>query len=178
MPHLAVSAIGSDRPGIVAAVTKVLLDAGCNLEDTSMSILRGHFAMMLVVAAPADLQPGTLEDALAGPASELDLVVAVRAIDDDVPDSPAGETWAVSVHGADRPGIVHRVTAVLGGAGANVIDLSTRLVGAADDPVYVMVLSVTLPSGADDVALGRRLDDLGRELGVDCRLHRAEPDVL
>ena len=53
MAHLAVSAIGSDRPGIVAAVTKVLLDQGCNLEDTSMSILRGHFAMMLVVAAPS-----------------------------------------------------------------------------------------------------------------------------
>jgi len=50
--HLAVSAIGADRPGIVAAVTGVLVDRGCNLEDASMSILRGHFAMMLVVAAP------------------------------------------------------------------------------------------------------------------------------
>ena len=178
MAHLAVSAIGSDRPGIVAAVTKVLLERGCNLEDTSMSILRGHFAMMLVVAAPAGVEPGALEAALAGPASELDLVVAVRAIDDDVPDSPSGETWAVSVHGADRPGIVHRVTALLADAGANVVDLSTRLVGGADDPVYVMVLSVTLPPGADGEALGSRLDDLGRELGVDCRLHRAEPDVL
>jgi len=178
VPHLAVSAIGSDRPGIVAAVTRVLLDQGCNLEDTSMSILRGHFAMMMVVAARGGLTAAALERALAEPAEALDLVVAVRTIDDNVPDSPPGDTWAVSVHGADRPGIVHRVTAAVADAGANVVDLSTRLLGDEASPVYVMVLSVTLPAGADSGALGERLDLLGRELGVDCRLHRAEPDVL
>ena len=43
---------GADRPGIVAAVTGVLVEHGGNLEDTSMTILGGHFAMMLVVAVP------------------------------------------------------------------------------------------------------------------------------
>ena len=56
MGHYAVSAVGADRPGIVAAVTGVFLENGCNLEDTSMTILRGHFAMMLVVAAPDGLE--------------------------------------------------------------------------------------------------------------------------
>src|SRR5215218_2861404 len=55
MTRFAVSVFGRDCPGIVAAVTRVLADAGCNLEDTSMTILRGHFAMMLVVAGPAGL---------------------------------------------------------------------------------------------------------------------------
>jgi glycine cleavage system transcriptional repressor len=50
MLRFAVSVFGRDRPGIVAAVTRVLADAGCNLEDTSMTILRGHFAMMLVIS--------------------------------------------------------------------------------------------------------------------------------
>ena len=40
---------GRDRPGIVAAVTGVLLDHGLNLEDAEMAILRGHFAVMLVL---------------------------------------------------------------------------------------------------------------------------------
>jgi len=85
MAHYAVSAVGADRPGIVAAVTGIFLEHGCNLEDTSMTILRGHFAMMLVVAAPDTLQQQALEEALAGPASAFELVVAVRAIDDGVP---------------------------------------------------------------------------------------------
>src|SRR4051794_25621920 len=104
MAHYAVSAVGADRPGIVAAVTGVFLEHGCNLEDTSMTILRGHFAMMLVVAAPDGLDQPALENALAGPARDLELVVAVRLIDDTVPSSPEGESWTVSVYGADRPG--------------------------------------------------------------------------
>ncbi len=77
MPHFALTAVGADRPGIVAAVTGVLLDLGVNLEDTSMTILRGQFAMMLVVDAPPDVAAADLEAALAGPAADLDLLVEV-----------------------------------------------------------------------------------------------------
>jgi predicted amino acid-binding ACT domain protein len=59
MLRFAVSVFGRDRPGIVAAVTRVLADAGCNLEDTSMTILRGHFAMMLVISGGPGYLPPT-----------------------------------------------------------------------------------------------------------------------
>ena len=178
MGHYAVSAVGADRPGIVAAVTGVFLENGCNLEDTSMTILRGHFAMMLVVAAPAGLEQEALESALAGPASDFELVVAVRTIDDEVPTSPAGDSWTVSVYGADRPGIVHRVASLLADSGVNIVDLTTRVIGDAARPVYAMILEVTLPAAADPAALQSRLADLATDLGVDCSLHLSEADIL
>ena len=178
MRHYAVSAVGADRPGIVAAVTGVFLEHGCNLEDTSMTILRGHFAMMLVVAAPDGLEQAALESALSGPASDFELVVAVRAIDDDVPSSPDGESWTVSVYGADRPGIVHRVASLLADNGVNIVDLSTRVIGDADRPVYAMILEVTFPAAADPAALQARLADLASNLGVECSLHPSEADIL
>jgi glycine cleavage system transcriptional repressor len=178
MRHYAVSAVGADRPGIVAAVTSVFLDQGCNLEDTSMTILRGHFAMMLVVAAPDGLEQAALEAALAGPAADLELVVAVRTIDDDVPASPEGDAWTVSVYGSDRPGIVHRVASLLADEGVNIVDLSTRVIGDADRPVYAMILEVTLPSGTDATDLQRRLAALAADLGVECSLHPSEADIL
>jgi len=178
VPHYAVTAIGADRPGIVAAVTGVLMEQGCNLEDTSMTILRGHFAMMLVVAGPSGSGPAGFEEALAGVASDFDLVVAVRAIDDDVPLSPEGEAWTVSVYGADRPGIVHRVTSVLAAEGANVVELTTRVIGSEDRPVYAMVLGVTLPPGTDGAVVSRDLEELARELGVECSMHPSEADIL
>ena len=52
MPHVAVTALGADRPGIVAAVTGVLMRHGGNLEDSAMTNLGGHFAMMLVSRFP------------------------------------------------------------------------------------------------------------------------------
>jgi glycine cleavage system transcriptional repressor len=178
MAHYAVSAVGADRPGIVAAVTGAFLEHGCNLEDTSMTILRGHFAMMLVVATPEDLAQQTLENALAGPASDLELVVAVREIDDGVPASPEGDSWTVSVYGADRPGIVHRVASLLADSGVNIVDLTTRVIGDAARPVYAMILEVTLPPAADANALKGRLTDLASDLGVECSLHPSDADIL
>jgi glycine cleavage system transcriptional repressor len=65
MHELAVTAIGQDRPGIVAAVTKVLHERGGNLEDSAMTILGGQFAIVLLVATEDD--PDDLRQALARP---------------------------------------------------------------------------------------------------------------
>ena len=61
--------------------------------------------------------------------------------------------YLLSVHGADRPGIVSAVTAVVAAAGGNITDLSTRLTGE----LYVLLAEVDLPSSADVDALRARL---------------------
>jgi glycine cleavage system transcriptional repressor len=188
--HFAVTAVGADRPGIVAGVTEAFVEVGCNLEDSSMTILRGQFAMMLVVDAPPGVAASDIEAALDAPARALDLVVTVRPAADEAPDPPGdgtgdgtgddtdGRHWTVSVYGADHPGIVHGVASLLAGLGVNIVDLSTRVVGDETVPVYTMVLRVTLPPGTDPGELGRRLDGTAAELGVTCRLHPSEADIL
>ena len=52
MPQLALSAIGRDRPGIVAEVTRALLGHSLNITDSQMAVLGGRFTMMLIVDAP------------------------------------------------------------------------------------------------------------------------------
>lgn len=178
MAHIVVTAVGRDRPGIVAAVTEVLVREGCNLEDTSMTILRGHFAMMLVVQAPAAMATAELESALDAPASSFDLVIAVRPIDDDVGAPAEGDPWTVAVYGADRPGIVHGVAAMLAELGINIVDLSTRFVGPPDEPVYAMLLDVRLPARTKPQDMGKRLAQLSAELGVECSMNPAEADIL
>jgi glycine cleavage system transcriptional repressor len=180
--HFAVTAVGADRPGIVAAVTGAFAAHGCNLEDSSMTILRGQFAMMLVVDAPAGVAGPELEAALAGPAADLDLVVTVRPAAAETerlsgPDDDA-VSWTVSVYGADHPGIVHGVASLLAADGVNIVDLSTRVVGTPESPAYTMVLEVTLPAGVDPHDFQRRLDARAGRLGVTCRLHPSEADIL
>jgi glycine cleavage system transcriptional repressor len=105
-------------------------------------------------------------------------VLLVRAIDDDVPAGIAGDPWIVSVHGADRPGIVHRVSTVLAEAGVNIVDLTTRMIGDAQRPVYVMFLDVVLPKRVNAVEFEAQLDALAGELGVSCSVHPADADIL
>ena len=181
MTHFAVTAVGADRPGIVAGVTEAFVDLGCNLEDSSMTILRGQFAMMLVVDAPAGVELDDLESALAGPAQALRLVVTVRAAAAQptrAEAEPEPESWTVSVYGADHPGIVHGIASLLARLSVNIVDLSTRGVGPADAPAYTMVLEVTLPLGADPRELARALEATAGDLGVTCRLHPSEADIL
>jgi glycine cleavage system transcriptional repressor len=176
--HLTLSAVGGDRPGIVSGVTGQLVELGCNLEDTSMTVLRGRFAMVMVLAAPDDVGPERVEASLAEVAAALDLAVWVHDLAEAVPPAPEGEPWTVSVHGADHPGIVHRVTATLAGVGANIADLSTRVVGEEEAPAYVMVLEVLLPAGVDGGDVARRLERIGAEIGVACSMHPAGDDLL
>ena len=51
---IAVTVLGHDRPGIVADVTAALAGPAGNLEDSTMTLLRGHFAMVLLVRTGAD----------------------------------------------------------------------------------------------------------------------------
>ncbi len=178
MATLAVTVIGTDRPGIVAAVTRVLVDQGCNLEDTSMSILRGHFAMVLIVAATDAVDAAGLELALGQATAALDLLVAVRAVGEPrPPTSPSGEAWTLVVYGADHPGIVHGITTALADLGVNIVDLTTRVSGE-EQPVYSMVMEVTLPPGTSPTEMDRRLGQQAEALGVDYSLHPSEADIL
>lgn len=156
MALLAVTAIGADRPGIIARVTGVLLDHGGNLADSTMTILGGQFAIVLLVDAAAD--PAVLERDLADATRDLELVVAVRPVGEGR-DSPP-PTHMLSVYGADRPGIVHRVTTKLADHAVNVTDLTTRVL-EGERPVYAMVLEIALPGAVspDDLAASLRQGD-------------------
>ena len=64
MSAIAITVIGTDQPGIVAAVTRVLFDVGCNLEDISSTILRGHFSMTMIAHCPDGVDEGAIEQRL------------------------------------------------------------------------------------------------------------------
>lgn len=171
---VAITVIGEDRPGIVAGVTRSLYEAGCNLEDVSSTILRGHFAMMLIVGAPVELSAEDLEERLAPVAERMHLTVTVRPVREVDPEVP-GPTHMVSVYGADRPGIVYRVAEVLAQAGVNVTDLNSRMIGTPDEPLYALMMEVAVTGERD---LGADLQGVRDELGVEVTVHPIDADLL
>ncbi|HEX2736665.1 MAG TPA: ACT domain-containing protein [Acidimicrobiia bacterium] len=175
MERFVVFTLGVDRPGIVAAVTGALFEQGCNLADCSMTILAGHFAMVLVVDSPSGATG--VETALEEPVRTFDLGTAVRRIDDRSIDV-VGDPYVLSVYGADHPGMVARITRLLADNGVNVTDLETRVIGAPQEPVYAMLFEVTFPAGLDAAKLRADLAAVGAEVGVDTSLHAADADVL
>src|SRR4051812_39233414 len=143
--HAVISALGPDRPGIVARVTRVLVDHGCNVADSHMGLLSGRFTMMLVVAVPKALERDRFLADLTAAGAELDLdAIHAEYVGEDAPEA-APPTHIVTVYGAAHPGIVAAVTEALTAAGASVTDLQTRLAGE----LYVMTIEVSGGEGAE-----------------------------
>lgn len=169
MPEFAVTAIGRDRPGIVAAISRALLELEGNIEDSQMSILRGHFAVMLIVKLPDAANAGDLEGRLQRVRQELELeAIAVNRVD-DLGAAATRPSHVITVYGADHPGIVHAVSAALAERGVNITGLETRLAGASDSPLYVMIIEVALPEGSEpdlEVALSQVADQAEVEVSL------------
>lgn len=167
----AVTVLGRDRPGIIARATERLTGLGLNLEDSTMTLLRGHFAMMLVCSGEAS--DAEIAAALA-PLETDGLVVHVGEVPVEEPPAEQGAGWVLTVHGADHPGIVAAVTAPVAAAGGNITDLSTRLSG----DFYVLVAEVVLPTAADVAALQDDLRAAAQRAGVEVSWREVEADDL
>jgi len=184
VPHFALSAIGRDRPGIVAAVTGVLLGHGANLEDSQMTILRGHFTMTLVVALPNGADAERLRADLEAAARDLGLeAIALAQVAEADPAAASSEpSHIVTVYGTDHPGIVNSVAEALAAADVNITDLNTRLVGdddaGAGDDLYAMMVEVALPPGLSAGALETLLQAIKRDQGVEVSVRELEADAL
>ncbi|MDY0399043.1 MAG: glycine cleavage system protein R [Desulfuromonas sp.] len=175
----AVTIIGRDRPGIVADTARVLYELGCNVADSSSTILGGQFAMILIVSHPQLREREVLLQAFSA-LEQQGLSVFVRTLrpgGETRPELP-GELCMISVYGSDKAGIVYRVAQLLSDLAVNIVDLNTKLVGSAQRPVYVMMCESVLPENLTIETLRERLEPLRRELQVDISVRNITPVEL
>jgi len=136
--------VGEDRPGIVAKVTSALFDGECNLGETSMIRLGGNFTIMMMVST--DITGVQLEKLLSSVVDSLGLRLHVDRIKGllhrhIVPDV------RITVSGADRAGIVAKVTTALAEAGLNILDLESDVAGSEESPIYIMCIEGVAEEG-------------------------------
>ncbi|OEU59482.1 MAG: amino acid-binding protein [Desulfuromonadales bacterium C00003094] len=179
MNHFALTIIGRDHSGIVARVTKVLFDLGCNIADSSCTILGGQFAMILIISHPQFSTRESFGTAFE-PIEQDGLSVFLRTLQpggEAAPQLP-GELCLISVYGSDKPGIVYPVVKELGDRQINITDLNTKLVGSPERPVYVMMIEAVLPPGIPLEKLAEVMAELKDSLQVDISVRDITPVEL
>jgi len=170
------SAIGKDRPGIVAAVSAVLFEAGCNIEDSTMARLGGDFAIMLMLRLPAGFTSQQLAQRLTETQRRLQLTVNVTDIPpEEVEPQAESARYLILVYGSDKPGIVAKLTSLLAERNVNITNLRTSVIQRAQ-PLYVMTVEVELPSFIDQGELTKPLQAAAKELGVQVEI-KPKPDA-
>ena len=168
MPNYALlTASGKDRPGIVAAIARILLEQDCNIEDSQMSRLGPDFACMLMIRMPEGVVSDQLMQHLNAVSSELGL----RTYAEDLRPEEAGEPHpdhlkhVVHVYGADRKGIVYRISQTLAERSVNITNLHTEVIQHAK-PLYVMMIEVEIPPFVDAGRLQDELSAIGKQIEV------------
>ncbi|CAK0766105.1 glycine cleavage system transcriptional repressor [Gammaproteobacteria bacterium] len=137
--------VGQDRPGIVAQLTASLYEGGCNLGEASMIRLGGNFTIMLMVQFAGSIKldatkpaPSPDLDGLVRPVADaLGLHLHIYPIDGGLHQHREPDV-RITVHGADRAGIVAQVTGALAKAGLDILDLESDVAGSEQKPIYVM----------------------------------------
>jgi glycine cleavage system transcriptional repressor len=171
----ALSAIGRDRPGIVADLAELIFECDCNLEDSRMTILGSEFAVLLLLSGSGP----DLERRLGAGCKRLEwekrLTVFFRPLEGEAADRAPllpGVTMECVVSGVDKAGIVARVARALADHGVNITDLHTqsRPEPESGTPIYTMRLTMAVPQGVDRQALRARLEEVAAEVRVDLTL--------
>ena len=175
-----VTALGKDRPGIVAGVTRILYQLGCNLEDSAMTRLEGEFAIMLIFSSPARATEERLRQAFGPLERRLRLAVHLKPLtrSETGPPRKRGKPYLISVYGADRPGIVFQVSEALAQDGVNITDVHTHRSARGGPSLYLLLLEVELPAARPVSLLEARLKRVAGRLGVEVSLRPSEADVL
>jgi glycine cleavage system transcriptional repressor len=124
--YLVLTAVGTDRPGIVAELTALLAEHGANVADSRMAVLGGEFALMMLISAAGD-QLATVRQEIGPVAEQLGLQFLIRETG-----SPSAHragnvrSYEIRVHALDHPGIVHKMTTALRRLDGNIISLDTH----------------------------------------------------
>jgi glycine cleavage system transcriptional repressor len=156
--------VGKDRPGIVAHVTAALYEGGANLGETSMMRLGGNFTIMMMVQFSGTTH--ALQDLVGGVAESLGLQLHIDHIEARLHDHRIPDV-RITVYGADRAGIVAKVTGVLAEAGLDILELDSDVAGTDAEPIYIMNIEGHAAEGV--LALESALDIVRAE-GIDASL--------
>jgi glycine cleavage system transcriptional repressor len=169
MAKLILTAVGPDRPGLVAALSKLVHDAGASLADSRMVNLQGHFALLTQVEG-TDAALDVVRAQLQQQRATLGMTLEVHSAAEPGAARPAQSVpYRLKTYSMDQPGIVARVTAVLSSHGVNLEELETRLESApfAGTPLFTLEALISVPGGVSVRRLRDELTALGDAIGCD-----------
>ena len=153
---IVLSAIGTDRTGVVQDITKVILACGGNIEESRMTTLGAEFAVLMLVSGNWHTL-SRLETALDKLTADNSLTISIRKTGART-SQDARMPYAVDVISLDQQGIVFNLADFFASRDIEIADVATRSYSAAHtgSPMFSVQMAVNVPSG---VSISQLRDD-------------------
>ncbi|MCG8317245.1 MAG: hypothetical protein MI976_28835 [Pseudomonadales bacterium] len=145
--YLVISALGSDKPGIINRLSEKAVLNNCNILDTRMTVLGGEFALLMLISGSTDTL-AELEPQLEQEADHLGLTLTLKRTTPKAAQSQ-NIPYAVNVVALDNPGIVHEIAKFFSDKAINIEEMQTGTYAAAHTgtQMFSLEMSVNIPTG-------------------------------
>lgn len=169
VPKVILSILGSDRPGIVAAGSRVLYEQNCNIENVSQTTLQSEFAGIFIVSLPQGLSAEALHRRLAAKMTPMGLDVHISVLGETAAafTPPQSEAYIITTRGPDRKGLVSGISEVIARFEGNITNLQAVFKGGDDPGDNIMIYEVDLPVRTDPQELYQKLKTRADELSLE-----------
>ncbi len=164
---LVISALGKDRPGIVDQLSKAILDDGCNILDSRMTVLGGEFAILIMLEGNWNTLT-RLEEMVPEIERNLGLTIITKRTEERA-SAPGLMPYAIEVVALDHPGIVHSLASFFSQRKINIEDMATTSYAAAHTgtPMFSVNMSVGIPSDVHIASLREEFMEFCDSLNLD-----------
>ena len=167
---IVMSAVGSDRTGVVQDLSKVILSCGGNIEESRMTTLGSEFAMLLLVSGNwATLNK--LEQGLNKLGDGKNLSVSIRQTGAKM---PTGDRmpYAVDIVSLDQQGIVFNLANFFASRDIEIADVITRSYAAAHtgSPMFAVQMAINVPAEVNISQLREEFLEICDRLNLDAIL--------
>lgn len=165
MQKVIISVLGQDRPGIIAAVSRLLFELHSNIENVSQTSLQSAFAGIFIAVIPRTLAWVDLEAQLAAVLGPMGLQAVVKPMEagPELP-PPPHEAFVITTRGPDRKGLVASITAVIAAHHGNITNCQAVFKGGSDPNANTMIYEVDVPAATDQQRFFAELKARGAEL--------------
>jgi glycine cleavage system transcriptional repressor len=159
MNKVILSVLGHDRPGIVAAVTNILFECDCNIQNVSQTILKTEFAGSFIISMPPDLTQEELRRTLTDGLAALNMHIHIESVLEQKAAlvSANAEPFVITTKGPDRKGLVAGISAIIARYGANITNLQAVFKGGDEPGDNIMIYEVDIPVDIDRQGFYRAL---------------------
>lgn len=169
MKKMIISVLGQDRPGIIAAVTRILFEQDCNIENVSQTILQNEFSGIFIIGVPNTLSETDLHQHLIDGLAPMGLHVFEKPLTQSEVTQAAvdSEPFVITTKGPDRKGLVAAITAIMAAHRVNVTNLLAVFKGGDDPNANIMIYEVDIPTDINHQVLRRELREKALSLNLD-----------
>ena len=167
------TAFGKNRPGIVAGISQIIFENGCNLEDSNMGRLADEFTLILLLSGQGDDIAERLTRDCKRLEMEKNVFVFLRPLEYSVNgNNGLNDYHSISVEGIDQAGIVYNVSRMLAEKEINIETLRSHKKNSPNSgtAIFSMEIQVDIPDAISPTDLDKDLETLADELNVDIQL--------